>query len=81
LEKNINHRNGKQIIMAREKTFKIVGNYSVELGDKILMIKDLQGNLLKAESVKAFESEDKFKELCERLEQTIKDRVAAGKKV
>jgi hypothetical protein len=81
LEKNINHRNGKQIIMATGKTVKTIGNYKVELGDKILMIKDLEGNLLKAESVKPFESEDKFKELCDRLEQTIKDRVAAGKSV
>jgi hypothetical protein len=67
--------------MAREKTFKVIGNYRVELGDKILMIKDLEGNLLKADSVKAFESEDRFKELCDKLEQTIKDRVAKGLKV
>ena len=63
------------------RTFKVIGNYKVELGVGVLMIKDLDDNLLKAEYVKPFNSEDKYKELCERLEQTIKDRVAAGKKV
>ena len=67
--------------MATGTREKLIGNYRVELGDKILMIKDLKGNLLKAEEVKPFESEDKFKELCIKLEQTIKDRIAAGKKV
>jgi hypothetical protein len=67
--------------MATGTQVKVIGNYVVELGDKILMIKDLKGNLIKAEEVKPFESDDKFKELCIKLEQTIKDRIAAGKPV
>jgi hypothetical protein len=67
--------------MATHKTTKIIGNYLVEKGDKILMIRDLEGNLLKAETVKAFEEDDKFKELCEALEKTIKERIAKGLKV
>tara|TARA_R100000541_G_scaffold57814_1_gene68268 strand:+ start:1513 stop:1701 length:189 start_codon:yes stop_codon:yes gene_type:complete len=57
---------------------KTIGNFKVELGDKIIMIKDLKGNLLKAESVKPFESEDRFKELCISLEEKIKDRKEKG---
>jgi|TARA_R110000803_G_scaffold44595_1_gene94258 hypothetical protein len=59
-------------------TFKIIGNFKVELGDKIIMIKDLKDNLLKAESVKPFESEDRFLELCIALEEKIKDRKEKG---
>ena len=81
MEKNINHTNGKQIIMASNKTVKVIGNFKVELGESLLMIKDLNDNLIKAESVKPFESEDKFKELCDRLEAKIKERVSAGKRV
>jgi len=64
--------------MATGKKVKIVGNYHVELGDKIMMIKDLKGNLLKAEEVKPFEADDKFEELCIALAKTIKDRIARG---
>jgi len=67
--------------MATGKKVQIVGNYQVELGDKILMIKDLEGNLLKAEEVRPFEADDKFEELCIGLRKTIKDRIAAGKTV
>jgi hypothetical protein len=42
------------------------------------MIKDLKDNLLKAESVKPFESEDRFLELCIALEEKIKDRKEKG---
>jgi hypothetical protein len=42
------------------------------------MIKDLNGNLLKAESVKPFESEDRFEELCISLDKKIKDRKEKG---
>ena len=42
------------------------------------MIKDLKGNLLKAESIKPFDSEDKFNELCERLEKKIAERTEKG---
>jgi hypothetical protein len=59
-------------------TFKIIGNFKVDLGDKIIMIKDLKDNLLKAESVKPFESEDRFLELCIALEEKIKDRKEKG---
>jgi hypothetical protein len=59
-------------------TFKIIGNFKVELGDKIIMIKDLKDNLLKAESVKPFDSEDRYAELCIALEEKIKDRKDKG---
>jgi len=55
-----------------------IGNFIVELGNELLMIKDLKGNVLKGESVKAFESEDKFKQLCTDLSETIEKRKAAG---
>jgi hypothetical protein len=64
--------------MISRNTTKIIGNYMVELGDKILMVKDLKGNLLKAETVKPFEAEDKFEELCIKLEARIKERIALG---
>jgi len=41
---------------------KSIGNFIVELYGESLMIKNLKGDLLKAEMVKPFESEDKFKE-------------------
>ena len=81
MEKNINHINGKQIIMAQQRTITVIGNFRVELGEKLLMIRDLKDNLLKAESVKPFEAEDKYKELCDRLREKIKERIAAGKRV
>ena len=55
-----------------------IGNFIVELGNDLLMIKDLKGNVLKGEAVKPFESEDKFKELCINLGEKIKEREAAG---
>jgi len=67
--------------MTKRETVQIIGNYIVEKGDKILMIRDLKGNLLKAEVVKAYEEDEKFKELCIKLTKAIKDRIAAGKKV
>ena len=42
------------------------------------MIKDLNDNLLKAESVKPFESEDRWKEVCIALEEKIKERKEKG---
>jgi len=57
---------------------KVIGNFKVELGPEVIMIKDLKGNLLKAESVRAFESDDKFKEVCDQLEAKIKERIEKG---
>ena len=57
---------------------KTVGNFIIELSGESLMIKNLKGDLLKAESVKPFESDDKFKELCIGLEEKIADRKAKG---
>ena len=57
---------------------KSIGKFIVELGDQVIMIKDQKGNLLKAESVKPFESDDKFKELCLALEAKIVERKEAG---
>jgi|TARA_R110002126_G_scaffold41625_1_gene121170 hypothetical protein len=61
-----------------QATFKIIGNFKVELGNGVVMIKDLKGNLLKAESVKPFDSEDRYAELCIALEEKIKDRKDKG---
>tara|TARA_R110001592_G_scaffold49473_8_gene154224 strand:+ start:1832 stop:2023 length:192 start_codon:yes stop_codon:yes gene_type:complete len=58
---------------------KIIGNFKVELGNEVLMIKKAStGELIKAEAVKAFESEDKFKELCETLQAKIDERKDKG---
>mgnify|MGYP003652243328 CR=1 FL=1 len=57
---------------------KVIGNFIVELSGESLMIKNLKGDLLKADSVKPFESDDKFKELCTNLEAKIADRKAKG---
>mgnify|MGYP000459615252 FL=1 len=42
------------------------------------MIKDLKGNLLKAESVRASEGEDRFEEVCEGLQKKIAERKEKG---
>jgi hypothetical protein len=55
-----------------------IGNFVVELGNDLLLIKDSKGNVLKGEAVKPFESEDKFKELCIALKDKIKERESAG---
>ena len=39
---------------------KTIGNFKVELGDGVIMIKDLKDNLLKAESVRPAEGENRF---------------------
>ena len=57
---------------------KTIGNFIVELSGESLMIKDPKGNLLKADIVKPFESEDRFKELCIGLEEKIIERKAKG---
>jgi hypothetical protein len=57
---------------------KIIGNFKVELGKDILMIKKLNGDLIKAEAVKPFESDDKFKELCRTLQEKIDERKEKG---
>ena len=55
-----------------------IGNFIVELSNELLMIKDLKGNVVKGHLVKAFESEDKFKQLCIDLNTTIEKRKDAG---
>ena len=57
---------------------KVIGNFIVEVGESVLMIKNLKGDLLKAESVKPFDSDEKFKELCTNLEEKIAERKAKG---
>jgi len=64
--------------MVLKNTTKIIGNYMVELVDNMLMIKDLKYNLLKAKAVSPFEAEDKFEELCIKLESKINERIALG---
>jgi hypothetical protein len=61
-----------------QSTVKTIGNFKVELGDEVIMIKDLKGNLLKAESVRASEGEDKFEEVCEGLQKKITERREKG---
>ena len=60
---------------------KEIGNFIVELHGESLMIKNLKGDLLKAESVKPFESEDRFKEKCIALQAKIDERIKLGLKV
>jgi len=57
---------------------KQIGNFIVELYGESLMIKNLKGDLLKAEMVKPFESEDKFKEKCIALKAKIDERIKLG---
>ena len=57
---------------------KTIGNFKVELGKDILMIKKLNGDLIKAESVRPFDAEEKFKELCETLQAKIDERKDKG---
>jgi len=69
--------------MERRKTNKHymkkkIGNFIVELYGESLMIKNLKGDLLKAEMVKPFESEDKFKEKCIALQAKIDERIKLG---
>ncbi len=54
---------------------KKIGNFIVELYGESLMIKNLKGDLLKAEMVKPFESEDKFKEKCIALQAKHDERI------
>ena len=58
---------------------KVIGNFIVEVGESVLMIKNLKGDLLKAESVKPFDSDEKFKQLCIDLTNKIAERKEAGK--
>ena len=60
------------------RTVKTIGNFKVELGDQVIMIRDLKDNLLKAESVRASEGEDRYKEVCENLEKKIAERKEKG---
>lgn len=57
---------------------KIIENFKIELGDGVIMIKDLKDNLLKAESVRPAEGEDRFEEVCEELKKKIAERKAKG---
>jgi hypothetical protein len=60
------------------RVIKTIGNFKVELGDGIIMIKDLTGDLLKAESVRPSEGEDRFEEVCKNLEKKIVERKEKG---
>ena len=53
---------------------KTTKNYKIELNNDLLMIKDLQGNLLKGMAVPAFQAVDKFKEMVKNVlrERSIK---------
>jgi hypothetical protein len=60
------------------RTVKTIGNFKVELGDQVIMIRDLKDNLLKAESVRASEGEDRYEEVCKNLEKKIAERKEKG---
>ena len=60
------------------RTVKTIGSFKVELGDEVIMIKDLKDNLLKAESVRASEGENRFEEVCEGLKKKIAERKEKG---
>ena len=51
-----------------------IGNFIVESTGDLLMVKDLNGNVLKGESVKPFDSDDKFEQLCIDLTEKIEER-------
>ena len=48
---------------------KTLTKYKVELNGDLLMIKDLQGNLLKGMAVKGFNAVDRFNEMVEKVKQ------------
>ena len=60
------------------RTVKTIGNFKVELGDQVIMIRDLKDNLLKAESVRASEGEDRYEEVCKNLKKKIAERKEKG---
>ena len=57
---------------------KQIGNFIVECTGDLLMVKDLNGTVLKGEAVKPFDSDDKFKQLCIDLTEKIEERKKAG---
>ena len=48
---------------------KTTQNYKIELKNDLLMIKDLQGNLLKGMAVPAFQAVEKFNEMVEKVQK------------
>ena len=48
---------------------KTLTKYKVELNGDLLMIKDLQGNLLKGMAVKGFNAVDRFNEMVEKVKE------------
>ena len=48
---------------------KITKSYKVELNGDLLMIKDLQGNLLKGMAVKGFNAVDRFNEMVKKVKE------------
>ena len=46
---------------------KTTKNYKIELNNDLLMIKDLQGNLLKGMAVPAFQAVEKFNEMVKKV--------------
>tara|TARA_B100000768_G_scaffold41832_1_gene40715 strand:- start:109 stop:291 length:183 start_codon:yes stop_codon:yes gene_type:complete len=56
-----------------------IGDFNVTLEIDTVMIKDLNGELLKAETFRASEAVDKYKELCISFREKVEKRKAAGK--
>lgn len=56
-----------------------IGDFNVILATDTLMIKDLNGELLKAETYKASEAVDKYKEFCKSFREKVEKRKEAGK--
>jgi hypothetical protein len=55
-----------------------IGDFNVSLEIDTVMIKDLKGELIKAETFRASEAIDKYKELCKNLKERVEKRKAAG---
>jgi|TARA_B110000977_G_C10957517_1_gene447218 hypothetical protein len=55
-----------------------IGSFSVELEIDTIMIKDSNGDLLKAESVRASEAVDRYKQVCIDFRAKIEDRKSKG---
>ena len=55
-----------------------IGDFNVSLEIDTVMIKDLKGELIKAETFRASEAIDKYKELCKNFKEKVEKRKAAG---
>jgi len=57
------------ILIKTEKMVRTLTKYKVELNGDLLMIKDLQGNLLKGMTVPAFNAVERFNEMVKKVKE------------